>query len=552
MLNPTSSGRIWASIHPFIETGEIMGRSVANATFLQQLFKQNPYDEYHFFLQSDSHCTQLRQWAMREAPALFESCRVHIATRTSLLDAITNNKYHCFHLSDCIVDAASLSRVRNKFACNIFPITGATHSLSYSWYPSAFLAHMWQGTCRRDALIATSHAGKAVVRKMYDTLANMYQLSPSQFIAPRIEQIPLAVSDSLLRHSAQERASMRAQLGLADTQRMVLITGRVSHYSKMDVVPVLRAFQRLFAEGITPSSVMLVLAGWTDEADNTPQALYQLAKALNLPFAIVNRPDDETRNTLYQAADIYLSASDNVQETFGLTILEAAAAGLPVIASDWNGYRDLVVHEQTGFLIPTIGTPDSSESDTLARVLFDNQYHLNLAQQTAVDIPELSSALKTLLKNPELARQMGEAGRNRVAGKFVWSRVIEQHEQLWNSLSTEPVDEQTLRSAVHPQQLNYASIFSKHPSAILDKNQTVQTSRAGQAVYRGHDHPVIYLAIEDRVPQNALRRVLFSARNPVSTKELLRNLAELGLTGERAWFLILWALKQDLLERSDR
>ena len=52
------------------------------------------------------------------------------------------------------------------------------------------------------------------------------------------------------------------------------------------------------------------------------------------------------------AADLFCSPADNLQETFGLSVLEAMASSLPVVASDWNGYRDLVVHGSTGWLVP--------------------------------------------------------------------------------------------------------------------------------------------------------------------------------------------------------
>ena len=45
----------------------------------------------------------------------------------------------------------------------------------------------------------------------------------------------------------------------------------------------------------------------------------------------------------YGMADVFVSPSDNIQETFGLSVIEAMASGLPVIVSDWDGYRDTVV-----------------------------------------------------------------------------------------------------------------------------------------------------------------------------------------------------------------
>ena len=54
------------------------------------------------------------------------------------------------------------------------------------------------------------------------------------------------------------------------------------------------------------------------------------------------------------SSDIFISLSDNFQETFGITPLEGMASGLPVVVSDWDGYRDTVRDQIDGFTIPTI------------------------------------------------------------------------------------------------------------------------------------------------------------------------------------------------------
>ena len=62
---------------------------------------------------------------------------------------------------------------------------------------------------------------------------------------------------------------------------------------------------------------------------------------------------EEAKRQALSSADLALSLVDNTQETFGLAIAEAMAAGLPVIASNWNGYRDLVRHGVDGYLVPS-------------------------------------------------------------------------------------------------------------------------------------------------------------------------------------------------------
>ena len=68
------------------------------------------------------------------------------------------------------------------------------------------------------------------------------------------------------------------------------------------------------------------------------------------------------------AADIFVSLADNIQETFGLSVIEAMASSLPLVVSDWNGYKDLVNHGFNGFRIPTeMLTSSSTFHDSVDR-----------------------------------------------------------------------------------------------------------------------------------------------------------------------------------------
>ena len=62
---------------------------------------------------------------------------------------------------------------------------------------------------------------------------------------------------------------------------------------------------------------------------------------------------EEVKRQALAAADVAVSLVDNAQETFGLAVAEAMAAGLPLVASDWSGYRDLVRDGIDGYLIPS-------------------------------------------------------------------------------------------------------------------------------------------------------------------------------------------------------
>ncbi|EFL53035.1 glycosyl transferase group 1 [Solidesulfovibrio fructosivorans JJ]] len=551
-----SAPRLFATLDPFVESGAVMGRKVANAGFLDALLRADPFDGYHFFMPSPRERDMQERLLAARYPEAFGRGEFNILTRRDLPASLAATSYAVFHLSDCITSQPRLAALRNATARNIFPITGTTHSLSYAAYGREFLAHLWPGTTRRDAVVATSTAGQDVVTRIFESLRRGYGLSPDTHPGPEVARIPLGVDLDEWRPAAGfDPAEVRACHGIAAGATVMLVFGRLSHSSKMDLLPLFRAVQRLAGQGIDPASLCLVAAGWTDD-DAGPflQVLVNLAANINLPFVLIKRPSEQEKHALFALADIFVSLADNPQETFGLTLLEAMAAGLPVVASDYDGYRDIVLSGRTGFLVPTMGLPDTRQRDVLAPLCYDNHTHLSLAQGLAVDVPTLADALARLAADAGLRREMGEAGRGRVRREFTWDTVIERHLALWEGLAHAPApDRETLRDLRHPQTLAYGEVFAGYPSEILSDAVRLTWSRAGRAVYRGQDFPVIYAGMAGDISLAALRTLLFLSRSGCPGLTLAARLAaaEPELDAAAARYHVVWAFKQDLLERQE-
>ncbi len=107
---------------------------------------------------------------------------------------------------------------------------------------------------------------------------------------------------------------------------------------------------------------------------------------------------------LLAEADLFLLTSTS--EGLALTLLEAMASGLPVVATDVGGNREVVVHGETGLLVP----PRSP---------------------TAV-----AQAVAQLLQDPARAVAMGRAGRRRVEESFDIRTMVARYERLYDELLT--------------------------------------------------------------------------------------------------------------------
>jgi hypothetical protein len=111
---------------------------------------------------------------------------------------------------------------------------------------------------------------------------------------------------------------------------------------------------------------------------------------------------------------VFISLSDNIQETFGLALIEAMAASMPVVATDWDGCRDIVVHGETGFLVRTfMPGPDLGQDLALAYAAGEIDYDRYIgasSQRASVDVAELCDACLLLTKDVEAAMRWDMLG----------------------------------------------------------------------------------------------------------------------------------------------
>jgi glycosyltransferase involved in cell wall biosynthesis len=279
-------------------------------------------------------------------------------------------------------------------------------------------------------------ARAARVPIVVNTVHGLYALpgdpAPKRMVVYALERIAAACSDAELVQSSEDLATLRS-LRIPDERLHHLGNGVDLERFDPDAVPVSRRDRIRASWGIGPDEVVcgvvgrlvwekglhevfeaarllrtevprvrVVIVGPTDDAkwDAIGAGPQREAEERGVVFA--GRRDDMA--DVYRAFDLYALAS--YREGFPRSAMEAAAMGLPVVATDIRGCREVVDHETTGLLVPVR------------------------------DAPALRGAIARLALDDARRTRLGEAARRKAAADFDQRRVIDRTLAVYEALLT--------------------------------------------------------------------------------------------------------------------
>jgi glycosyltransferase involved in cell wall biosynthesis len=323
-----------------------------------------------------------------------------------------------------------------------FSACGLVHTLSGDQVARTLYDLLLAPHDATDALICPSHAVRQAAQTLLDGMAEDLDARFGGRHAARLQLpvMPLGVRTAHFNElaSAERRAAQRAALGLDDDTTLILFAGRLSFVTKAHPLPLLLAVRDAAARA--KGKVRLAFFGYFQPAADMEPRFRALIRDLagDVSVDLITHDDPRFPDGLWAAADVFTSLVDNVQESFGLTPVEAAAAGLPVVVTDWDGYRDSVADGETGFLVPTT-MPPAAAGEALAAHFFSRRnyglYLAGAAQSCAVDIGRAAQAFATLIDDPAKRRAMGQAGAARAQALYDWRVLIPAYRALWADLA---------------------------------------------------------------------------------------------------------------------
>jgi glycosyltransferase involved in cell wall biosynthesis len=199
---------------------------------------------------------------------------------------------------------------------------------------------------------------------------------------------------------ARDRQQARASLGIPSERLAVALVGRVSDWKGQDVLLHALAETPLVERG----AIALLAGDAVPGAEDLPHRLELLAGRLGVAERVRWLGFHNDADAIWAAADVAVVPSTR-PEPLGLVAIEAAAAGLPVVASAHGGVAEVVRDGQTGLLVPP------------------------------GDATALATAVRLLADDPDLAARMGQAGRRRVEKHFGVGRMLAELQALYDELA---------------------------------------------------------------------------------------------------------------------
>jgi len=246
--------------------------------------------------------------------------------------------------------------------------------------------------CEREAA-ASAAAVVAVSDGMKADILTAYPEIPAE----RVRVIRNGIDTDEYRPDPQ--TGVLTRYGVDPGRPYVIFVGRITRQKGVPVL--LRA-----ASGLIPDAQLVLLAGAADTAEQLAEVTELVSGLRADRSGVIWIPEMLSKPEVIQLlTHATVFACPSIYEPLGIVNLEAMACGTAVVGSRTGGIPEVVADGETGLLVP-VGEPEP-----------------------------LAEALNVLLRDPDRAEAMGQAGRKRAVSEFGWPAIAAQTADLYAELT---------------------------------------------------------------------------------------------------------------------
>jgi glycogen synthase len=278
------------------------------------------------------------------------------------------------------------------------PLVVTTHSLEpHRPWKKEQLGDSYHATCWLEKTAMENADGIiAVSETMKQNVMDLYQIDPE-----KIQVIYNGVDTRVFCETS--RPDILRTYGIDPDRPYILFVGRITR--QKGIMHLIRAIA-----GMDPDVQTVLCASAPDTREIAQEMETRVENARETSgreiLWISETIPLQDLPILYSHAAVFVCPS--VYEPFGIINLEAGACGTPVVAAAVGGIPEVVVHNETGLLVPFEAAQDAEPKNP---------------ETYAAD---LAAAINTLVRSPEKRSEMGAAARKRIEKKFSWNSIARQ------------------------------------------------------------------------------------------------------------------------------
>ena len=438
-------------------------------------------------------CLTLKKLLCKESQHHF--CHYH-----DLKDLIESNSLipTAAFISDISIDRMLQFKNINGYS---FPVIGLIHSLGT---PSSFqkLDSIFPLMKSNDSFICPSHHTKETLTK-YGCPDNQSRVIHFGYNEKKFFPLPSG------------KKELRKKLHLPQQKTIMLLLTRLTPCLKMDFTPLIRLLPELIQDN--PKLILYIVGSVTDKHYVAQLKKHVIDSGLSKHVIWCTKPKQKNIEKYYQASDFFISLSDAAGETYGLTITEAMACGLPVILSDFSGYRMHITNEQEGYYIPTLsGSIDlEKEFHYFDLAHFGDSY----AQSIALDKTTLKKRILDVSKSKLLRKKMGKAAQETAKTRNNLLVSFNHYANFFKQQSMVPCEDISLK----PKKITLHKRLNHSTTSLLSLQDTFTLSASYRYALETNSDVMMFKKHIDRFPHIPIISTILLNKD-YSLKQLMSSL----------------------------